>query len=301
LQDRLIKDVNHVRFLLDTETELTRERAAEALRAIIRIFPELTPEDYYYKDDNGPRLEPFDPQRLDTIIKDWDLERNPFMQFGRVDEEQHTWDIDLETASPLMHVSCGIPEPWMQRHPERDADLVALCEALAPIIHSHLGVCHASEDFRRLTRETLWCGRFGIPQSVFWLNVWGPQVVERFGRDLIESFDWHYLRRFDYGGYLLQLSPELFDCEDPEVEAKRQRALEHFPLDEWRREKRAELAAIRAALGKKGPAMATYLVTPGKEPWEMRFARVVGDPQRVIDHLKEQARKRGRDEDKGEG
>jgi len=301
LADREIRDVKHVWFLLDTESELTREKVADVLKATIRIVPELSPEDYFYKDEKGPRLEPFDPQRLDQIIEGWDMEEEPIMLFSRVDAAKHKWSIDMDLRAGLRKVSYSIPEPWMQQHPEKDRRLVALVEALCPIIRSHLGVCHASEHSDRLVKETLWCGNFGIPQSVFWLNIWGPQVVERFGRDLIESFNWHYLRRFDYGGYLLQLSPALYDCEDPEVEAKRQRALEYFPLDEWRREKDEELAAQRAALGKKGPSMATYLVTPGKELGEMRFARVVGDPQRVIDHLKEQAGERGRDEDEGEG
>jgi len=296
LQNKRVRDVKHVWFLLDTENELTWEKVTALLMRTISLFPELTPEYYLYEGERGARLESFDPRRLEEIIRDWDLEKNPFMQFGRVDEEQHRWDVDIDLRPGLQRMSCDIPEPWMQRHPEKEAKLITLVETLCPIIESHLGSCHSRDGFRRLTRETLWCGNFAIPQSVFWLNAWGPQVVDRFGRDLIESFDWHYLRRFDYGGYLLQLSPALYDCEDPEVEAKRQRALEHFPLDEWRREKDEELAAKRAARGKKGPAMATYLMTPGKEPGEMHCARVVGDSERVIDHLKEQAGEQGQNE-----
>jgi len=118
---------------------------------------------------------------------------------------------------------------------ERCRDLVALVRAWAchyPISHAFAGSCADSElaDFPGFGRDMQTSMRDGFDQlyEVFWLNVFGPQLVNLLGRERLLSTPAHRVEELPNGCVLLVTWPIAAHFTHPEARLAQARAFVHL-------------------------------------------------------------------------
>lgn len=240
-----------VGILIRTKRRISRENAADILETVMRIVPECTPEQYFYCEGRRFRNRQFDPERVDELVRDWDVSSNPFMEMRRKRTTGWRITISLEQPGPDNTVAVSLPVSYVEEHPEVEGRLWELGLEICKIIIPKIGYCHHRDDLHQATNDYVFGQIYYIPATVAWASFWGSEVVEKIGLERIESFPWERKVRLECGGYALMLSPHLLDYNEPEVREKRERAIKHLRLRELYGELEREVALIHKARGEK--------------------------------------------------
>jgi len=280
----------HVR----TRHVITRDTAARVMKAMLEVFPEFVPEHYIYEESGRCRQMDFDPARIDEMMRSWNVRENESVSLWIDSLEE--WDATIHVDQILDYhpVVYRVPPEAVQRDPSIPRRMVDLALRVYEMTSAYLGYVHDLDHYSDLVgfkvydpsrdpeppHDTRWGQSYGIPGTVAWANLWGPEVVEKVGRERIERVDWHEMRRLADGGYLLMLSSDPFDYGRPEAEAKRQRAIKALRLEELREKQEKLLAKWRKAHGITEEKL-VYRVHPGKEVGEFEFELISPSEERL--------------------
>jgi hypothetical protein len=141
---------------------------------------------------------------------------------SRTDENGVFCLIDF-TLTPLSFLS----EP--SRAAQRAEYFVSLARALATCLPLTYGVGHSRTDFW-LSNDPLAKDPLAAPrvQEVFWLNVYGPQMVEEFGRQRVLSTPCAHMEELPHGAVLCLTRPTPVDFASEEARLAQARALVHL-------------------------------------------------------------------------
>lgn len=86
-------------------------------------------------------------------------------------------------------------------------------------------------------------------EEIYWLNVWGPEIVERIGRPLVLATPAWHVEELSYGGVLVVIRPTPLDYASAEARDAQARVLAHVRPD-------LDEAAIRATLAERSRKLA---------------------------------------------
>ncbi len=113
----------------------------------------------------------------------------------------------------------------------RTEELVTLLVAVAEQIEAAYGYAHSGTDLGFVDERLMMDPLSGLPSEVFWLNVYGPRLLEDLGQDVVEELPAHRKLRLESGGVLwtTSASPATFATEADRV--AQARALAHLRDD----------------------------------------------------------------------
>lgn len=115
------------------------------------------------------------------------------------------------------------------RAPDRAEHLVSLVRALASHLPLSYGMAHSSTDFW-LSSDPRAKRPLAPPriQEAFWLNVYGPQMVEELGRERVLSTPCAHMEELPHGAVLMLTRPTPVDFASEEARLAQARALVHL-------------------------------------------------------------------------
>jgi hypothetical protein len=112
----------------------------------------------------------------------------------------------------------------------RSEQLVALVRALARIPNTEFARAHESADLEISGRDRPDHGH-GVPtevEDVYWLTLWGPDLVNRAGRERVLSTPAYRIEELPNGAVLLLTRPTPSDVLEPEGRRAQAKALAHL-------------------------------------------------------------------------
>lgn len=144
---------------------------------------------------------------------------------GRTSEEEVSCTFHL-VVNPFSFVHESGREKYWAEH------FVSLARALASRLPLSYGMGHSRTDFW-LSSDPRAKHPFASPrvQEAFWLNVYGPQMVEELGRERVLSTPCAHLEELPHGAVLMLTRPTPVDFASEEARVAQARALVHLRPD----------------------------------------------------------------------
>lgn len=179
---------------------------------------------------------------LANVWKAFEGESGPDRSIGLYRTQEPALDITLRLRlpplSPKLKLSVYLQPLYFMAGKERCGRLVALVRAWAGRYPTSYAVAHGmadsalsgAPDFGR-DDETVFRDGFDKVYELFWLNVFGPKLVETVGRERLLSTPAHLVEELPNGSVLLVLWPTAAEFASDEARAVQARAHVHLRPD----------------------------------------------------------------------
>jgi hypothetical protein len=203
----------------------------------IKIFSILnnSAQDYApEKVDNGKRWKKLNPKQVSSFLKNWGQENNIVLKREKTYKSEMA--ILLGDAPSIRKgISCWVEEAFFSNEVNIH-QFLDTAQLFYDLLHPYYGSIHSAEH--KIEMATIQDPRYGktvLPitlekglPGIYWANYFGPDYVERLGRDKLLSAPSYKIKQLSDGGLLLLTAPSPLVHANPEIYSRCQELMDYI-------------------------------------------------------------------------